>query len=70
MLGGHNFVFNPLIVKKIELEVASCLNEDSFTINCTLTFLLDRKQQQEEKQKITTMVGDGPSPWNNGTTDD
>ena len=71
MLGGHNFVFNPLIVKKTELEAASCLNEDSFTIACTLTFLLDRKQQQEEKGKITTIVGgDDPCPWNNGTTDD
>lgn len=55
-LSNDAFWCKYLKVKKEELEVSSCLNKDSFTVTCTLTFLDMKQQQYQEEKKITKMV--------------
>jgi hypothetical protein len=55
VLCDHNLCFRSILkLNKTELEAASCINEDSFTIACTLT-CLDTKQEQQDKEKIGTI---------------
>lgn len=55
-LGDDNLWFKSFRVDKKELETSPCLNNDSFTMACTLAFLDMKQQYQQEEKKITKML--------------